>query len=142
MRGDVSIGEHLTGGHMSGVARVGDRVHCAAGAWTPTVHRLLRHLHDRGVTGIPQPLGLDADGREMVTCVPGPVPQDPARLGLDRRRARRRRPSSGRPAPRDRDFDLRDSHWRSPSHQPVEVVCHDDFAPYNLVFDGAHELTA
>jgi Ser/Thr protein kinase RdoA (MazF antagonist) len=27
--------------------------------------------------------------------------------------------------------------WRSPAHEPDEVICHNDFAPYNLVFrDG------
>ncbi|MCW2844747.1 MAG: aminoglycoside phosphotransferase family protein [Nocardioides sp.] len=26
--------------------------------------------------------------------------------------------------------------WRSPAHGPVEVICHNDFATYNLVFDG------
>lgn len=139
---DFPIEEHLAGGNMSGVVRVGDRVHRAAGAWTPTVHRLLRHLHDRGVAGVPQPLGLDADGREVVTYVPGTVPQDPmpgwvwtdAVLAASGRRLAALHQAT-------RDFDLRDSHWQSPSHQPVEVVCHNDFAPYNLVFDDDHELT-
>jgi thiamine kinase-like enzyme len=27
--------------------------------------------------------------------------------------------------------------WRSPVHEPAEVICHNDFAPYNLVYvDG------
>jgi Ser/Thr protein kinase RdoA (MazF antagonist) len=27
--------------------------------------------------------------------------------------------------------------WRLPAHEPAEVICHNDFAPYNLVFrDG------
>ncbi len=26
--------------------------------------------------------------------------------------------------------------WRSAAHEPVEVICHNDFATYNLVFDG------
>ena len=29
-----------------------------------------------------------------------------------------------------------DGPWRSATHEPVEVICHNDFATYNLVFDG------
>ena len=29
-----------------------------------------------------------------------------------------------------------DDPWRAPAHEPVEVICHNDFAPYNLVFAG------
>lgn len=31
--------------------------------------------------------------------------------------------------------------WQLASHEPPEVVCHNDFAPYNMVFDDRHELT-
>ena len=27
-----------------------------------------------------------------------------------------------------------DLHWDGPASEPVEVICHNDFAPYNLVF--------
>ena len=142
MTDDIPRGEHLTGGNMSGVVRFADRVHRAAGAWTPTVHRLLRHLHDRGVPGVPYPVGLDADGREIVTYVPGTVPQDPmpdwvwtdAVLAAAGRRLATLHDAT-------LDLDRHDSHWQSPSHQPAEVVCHNDFAPYNLVFDDDHALT-
>jgi len=34
-------------------------------------------------------------------------------------------------------FDRAGRSWQSPTHRPAEVVCHNDFAPYNLVFrDG------
>ena len=34
-------------------------------------------------------------------------------------------------------FTAPDARWRMPAHEPLEVVCHNDFAPYNLVFrDG------
>jgi len=28
------------------------------------------------------------------------------------------------------------ARWRLPAREPAEVVCHNDFAPYNLVFRG------
>jgi Ser/Thr protein kinase RdoA (MazF antagonist) len=31
-------------------------------------------------------------------------------------------------------FDRAGRAWQSPVHEPAEVVCHNDFAPYNLVF--------
>jgi hypothetical protein len=27
------------------------------------------------------------------------------------------------------------ARWRWPSREPAEVVCHNDFAPYNLLFE-------
>ena len=30
--------------------------------------------------------------------------------------------------------------WQWPAHAPAEVICHNDFAPYNLMFEGT-ELT-
>jgi Ser/Thr protein kinase RdoA (MazF antagonist) len=33
-------------------------------------------------------------------------------------------------------FDRSDAIWQLREHQPDEVICHNDFAPYNLVFDA------
>jgi hypothetical protein len=35
------------------------------------VHALLNHRHANGFTSVPKPLGLDDDGREVLTCLPG-----------------------------------------------------------------------
>jgi tRNA A-37 threonylcarbamoyl transferase component Bud32 len=38
---------------------------------TPWIHRLLTHLHEHGFDGAPRPLGIDDDGREILTYIEG-----------------------------------------------------------------------
>lgn len=45
-----------------------------AGPWTPAVHALLRHFEDTGFGGAPRALGVDAEGREVLTYIEGAVP--------------------------------------------------------------------
>lgn len=67
--------EPLAGGNVSaGVVRVADTVRRPTGPWTPAVHALLRHLHEVGFRGAPVPLGIDGQGREVLTYAPGVVP--------------------------------------------------------------------
>src|SRR4051794_17091853 len=61
----------LTGGSMTAVVRVGDTVRRPAGAWTPSVHALLRHLRAEGFTQVPVPHGLDEHGREVLSLIEG-----------------------------------------------------------------------
>src|SRR5436190_20259190 len=61
----------LHGGNTNTVVRVGDTVRRTAGAWTPTVHALLRHLEATGFDAAPRALGLDAERREMLSFIEG-----------------------------------------------------------------------
>ena len=63
----------LSGGSMTAVVRVGDTVRRAAGPWTPTIHALLRHVRAAGFTAVPEPLGVDEQGREILSFLPGKV---------------------------------------------------------------------
>jgi aminoglycoside phosphotransferase (APT) family kinase protein len=120
---------------MNHVQRVGDLVQRDAGPWTPTVHRFLEHLHARGIPGVPLPVAADAE-HELLTFVVGTVPEYPLPewvwsdgvLDAGARLLRRIHDAS-------LDFDPVDAHWQSPVHEPSEVICHNDFAPHNLVFD-------
>jgi Ser/Thr protein kinase RdoA (MazF antagonist) len=59
------------------VVRVGATVRRSWRESTPTVHAYLKHLRARGATFVPEPLGRDDQGREVLSFVPGDVPAKP-----------------------------------------------------------------
>lgn len=130
--------EVLSGGNSTPVVRRGAAVHREAGPWTPAVHRLLRTLGEAGVGGVPAPLGFDDRGREVVSFVPGTTLADAApdvlwSIGILRAAGRLLRQVHDASEPLVADATLR---WRSPRRAPAEVICHNDFATYNLVIEG------
>jgi len=84
---------------------------------------------------VPEPLGRDAQGREVVRFLPGEVPAYPMPGWVWSDAALR---AAGSLLRRLHDatagFERPGARWRLPAHEPAEVVCHNDFAPYNLVF--------
>ena len=60
------------------VYRVGDTVRRPLRPSAPGVHALLRHLEDVGFDGAPRVLGVDAEGREVLSYVPGDAVIAPA----------------------------------------------------------------
>jgi Ser/Thr protein kinase RdoA (MazF antagonist) len=124
----------LGGGNISTVVRVGDTVRRTPGAWTPTVHRLLAHVRKRGLRWVPEPRGFDERGREMLSFIPGDVPHDmPAWAWSE---VVLRDVAQALRAWHDATvgFNLTDSVWNLTARAPHEVICHNDFAPYNCVF--------
>jgi hypothetical protein len=63
--------QRLPGGRSFGAVRAGDEVRRPAQPWTATVHSVLRHLEDAGFDGAPRARGLDEQGRERLTFLPG-----------------------------------------------------------------------
>jgi hypothetical protein len=64
-------------GNAGLVVRVGDQVSRPSGPHTATIHALLRHVRGSGFDGVPDPLGVDADGREWLGFIAGDVPVPP-----------------------------------------------------------------
>ncbi|RPF38680.1 phosphotransferase enzyme family protein [Streptomyces sp. TLI_185] len=133
----------LSGGNVSdGVVRIGDTVRRPAGPWTPAVHALLTHLHEAGFHAAPRPLGIDDQGREVLTFVPGRVIW-PDRFALVE-------PTAGlvRVARLVRDFHDAvkgftpppDARWQVlvPA-EGADIIAHQDLAPWNLVVGGEEE---
>jgi hypothetical protein len=126
----------LRGGNVTPVRRRGHVVLREAGPWTPTVHDVMRHARRAGVAGIPEPLGVGEEGREVVGFLEGEVPTYPIPAwvwheAVLERAARMLRDWHDATA----DFDAAEAIWRLPAHEPAEVVCHNDFAQHNLVFE-------
>ncbi|GAB3810860.1 aminoglycoside phosphotransferase family protein [Micromonospora zhanjiangensis] len=125
------------------IVRVGDSVRRPVQPWSATVHALLRHLEAVGFPYAPRVLGIDGEGREVLTYLDGEsgpagwakvVDDDGlvamARLLRDYHEAVAGfRPSAG-------------AFWAGRTEPPGagEVVCHGDFGPWNLVWRGTRPV--
>ncbi|BEL02975.1 hypothetical protein Q0Z83_011660 [Actinoplanes sichuanensis] len=121
------------------VIRIGDTVRRPMHEWSPTIHELLHHLEKIGFGYAPRLLGIDEEGREVLTYLDGEsggdawakvVPDDGlvamARLLRDYHEAVR----DFRPAAA--------AGWAADDgvFGPGDLVCHGDFGPWNLVWHG------
>jgi hypothetical protein len=124
----------MPGGNMNEVHHDGDTVVRAAGPWTPTVHRYLNYLSIAGITWAPKPIGIEGN-QERLSFIDGDVPLYPLPdwvwdegVLIDGAQYLRRLHDASV------GFALDESIWQSRAKVPGEVICHNDFAPHNLVF--------
>ena len=101
------------------------------------MHRLLRHLAAAGFPGAPRVLGLDGQGREVLTYLEGEVPVYPTaperwseEVLEDVAHLLRRLHDV------TVDLEAPAGGWREGAEAPEsgEVICHNDVAHYNTVF--------
>jgi phosphotransferase family enzyme len=123
--------------------RVGDTVRRPCAAWCSPVHSLLKHFRSQGVGTAPQVLGIDDQGREVLTWIEGESGQDAlghVRLELQSdgvlesmaRLIRRLHDASS-------TFQWAEGGWQNLLREPngsEEVICHNDISHSNTVFRG------
>lgn len=125
------------------VVRIADTVRRPLYPWSPTIHELLLHLESVGFPYAPRLLGIDAEGREVLTYIDGEsggaawakVVEDAGLVAMARL--------------------LRDYHEAVRGFRPTaeagwaacagtvnagELVCHGDFGPWNLVWRGTQPV--
>ncbi|WP_373354636.1 phosphotransferase [Pseudoroseicyclus sp. CXY001] len=118
------------GGNTSAVRREGETVRRSLGPRRAAVHRWLRHLD--GTPGVPRLIGIDA-GEEVLSLLPGgPPPEAP---GEDAVAAAGRLLRRLHDASAGFDFGAPED-WPMADPRRAEVICHHDFAPYNLMWES------
>lgn len=117
----------LTGGRITqGVVRIGDHVHRPACANAKFVHAALNELALKQIPFAPRFIGIDYQGREILTYMPGDVPDNlgehtPQQCAAAARIIRA----------------LHDALRDFPGCPDGMTVCHNDLSPCNFTFlDG------
>jgi thiamine kinase-like enzyme len=133
--------EVLKGGNVNHIVRMANTVRRPIGYWSASVHELLKHLEKQGFEGAPRFLGIDDFGREILTFISGEVAgndypnlepyiwSDETLVSLARLLCHFHDATKAfSPKTEDR-WQL--SYADDAEH---EVICHNDAALYNVVF--------
>lgn len=132
--------EALCGGRENRILRITDKVIRPSGVWTPHVHNFLNFLIDEGVTYVPWPYGINEEGEESLSYVRGevynyPLPEFMLQDHMIISSAKLLR-SYHEVSGRYIDKIANKEEWMLPAIDPIEVMCHGDFAPYNVTIVG------
>ncbi|MGE7662532.1 phosphotransferase [Peribacillus sp. NPDC097197] len=139
---DLSNEEELTGGNVSKVYRSGDTVRREMKPNSQRIHALLKHLEGKGYEYAPKFLGIDDKGREILSFIEGEAGNYPLQTymwseDVLREIAKMLRLYHDAVS----DFAL-DDHWQAIDNTPqqAEVLCHNDFAMYNIIFQNERPI--
>jgi aminoglycoside phosphotransferase (APT) family kinase protein len=113
----------LEGGRVTpGVVRVGETVRRPQNPNSEFVHELLLHLESVGFDAAPRFVGIDEQGREILSFREGDVPDNI-------------RPDYSDDVLAAAARLLRSFHDATRGWRGADVVCHNDYSPVNAVFE-------
>ncbi|MFF2500982.1 phosphotransferase [Peribacillus sp. NPDC058075] len=134
--------EMLTGGNVSNVYHSGDTVRRELKPDSPKIHKLLKHLENNGFSYAPKFLGIDEKRREILSFIEGETGHYPLKeymwsedVLIEIAKMLRLYHDSVS------DFSF-DGSWESIDNTPqqFEVLCHNDFAMYNIIFNNKRPI--
>jgi tRNA A-37 threonylcarbamoyl transferase component Bud32 len=117
----------LSGGRVNvGVVRVENTLHRPMRPNSEFIQELLGHLRKNGCGFVPEPLGFDNKGREILSYIEGDVPRDLGMYDDETLMVAAKMIRTFHDAARGFLSDAK-----------LEVICHNDLSPCNFVFrDG------
>ncbi|WP_163140203.1 phosphotransferase [Bacillus sp. 22-7] len=136
MKSQYDKEELLTGGNVSNVYRWGDTIRRELKPDSVKIHKLFQHLESEGFHYAPKFLGIDEKDREVLTFIEGEAGNYPLKKYMWSNDALKEIAKMLR-LYHDAvsNFPIEES-WQPIDNtpQPIEVLCHNDFAIYNIIF--------
>ena len=129
--------EMLTGGNVSNVYRSGETVRRELKPDSTNIHKLLKHLENKGFSYAPKFLGIDEKGREILSFIEGEAGNYPVKEYMWSNAVLKEIAKMLRFYHDSVSDFLIEESWPSIDNtpQPFEVLCHNDFAIYNIIFN-------
>lgn len=135
--------EELEGGREGQIKRSADRVYRLCGFWSQSIHHLFTHLKAEQFYSAPEAFGFDNKGNEILSYIVGDVYNYPLVGAIATTEAlcsaaallRQYHDATASFIQREQCSDLT---WLLPIREPQEVICHGDYAPYNVALNGCN----
>lgn len=128
--------KELPGGRDGKILTDGKVVCRPKNVWSNGVQKYLKHLHENGVTFVPYPLGFNESNEELVSYIEGDVSNYPLTSQFSSSEALVSAAKLLRKI-HDTSVDFLEetsfSNWMLEAKRPAQVMCHGDYAPYNVV---------
>jgi len=130
----------LRNGNISEVYREGNIVYRDLKPQSKTISRLLLHLESRGILFVPRFLGVKNENQEMLSFVGGETTEDyPLQDDLQSKIITVQMAARMLREYHDATLDFKrlpEDNWflKYEGKLSKEVICHNDFAPYNVTF--------
>ncbi|MGF1754607.1 aminoglycoside phosphotransferase family protein [Vibrio makurazakiensis] len=137
--------KELEGGRENAIFLVEDKVFRPSGRWSVAVHKLLSYVDKVGFDAAPKSYSFDQCGNEVLSYVQGDVFNYPLKGNIATKEALE---SAARLLRQYHDasssFVSKLAHenmeWMLPTREPIEVICHGDYAPYNVALNGTQTV--
>ncbi|WP_223702570.1 phosphotransferase [Sutcliffiella deserti] len=138
MKREYDNEEVLSGGNVSNVYRSGNTVRRDLKDDSSKIHEVLLHLENKGFSYSPKFLGIDEKNREILSFIEGEAGNYPLKKYMWSEDALKKIAKMLRHYHNAvSDFPIEES-WQAidKTPQPFEVLCHNDFAIYNIIFNN------
>lgn len=107
--------------------------------WSKNIHQFLVFMKSQGFNTLPEPLGVDDKGYEILSYIEGKAGDYPLTNTIRSNQALtscakllRKYHDVSAKFVQSTSFSL--DNWMFSAREPVEVICHNDFAPYNICY--------